>query len=87
MHELPRTRQQTSCCGAGGGRMWFDDALSQRVGQSRVREIAASGAETVAVSCPFCLIMLGDGIAAEKPDMRVRDVAEILADAILGPEP
>jgi Fe-S oxidoreductase/nitrate reductase gamma subunit len=86
IHELPRTRQQTSCCGAGGGRMWFDDALSERVGQSRVREIAATGAETVAVSCPFCLIMLGDGLAAEKPEMRVRDVAEILADAVLGPE-
>jgi Fe-S oxidoreductase len=86
IHELSRNRQQTSCCGAGGGRMWFDDALSERVGQGRVREIAASNAGTVAVSCPFCLIMLGDGLAAEKPDVRVRDVAEILADAVLGPE-
>jgi Fe-S oxidoreductase len=84
--ELPRNRRQTSCCGAGGGRMWFDDSPAQRVGNARVNEIAASGAETVAVSCPFCLIMLGDGLAAQQPEMRVRDIAEVLADAVLGPE-
>jgi Fe-S oxidoreductase len=84
--ELPRNRRHSSCCGAGGGRMWFDDAPAQRVGQSRVREIANSGADTVAVSCPFCLIMLGDGLAAEKPDVQVRDIAEVLAEAVLGAE-
>ena len=84
--ELPRNRRQTSCCGAGGGRMWFDDALAQRVGQGRVREIADSQAESVAVGCPFCLIMLGDGLAAAKPAVQVRDIAEVLADSVLGPE-
>jgi Fe-S oxidoreductase/nitrate reductase gamma subunit len=84
--ELPRNRRQTSCCGGGGGRMWFDDALAQRVGQGRVREIAATSATTVAVSCPFCLTMLGDGLAAAKPEVRVRDIAEVLADMVLGPE-
>jgi Fe-S oxidoreductase len=84
--ELPRNRRATSCCGAGGGRMWFDDPASERVGQGRVREIAESGANNVAVACPFCLVMLTDGLAARKPDMRVHDIAEILADAVLGPE-
>jgi Fe-S oxidoreductase/nitrate reductase gamma subunit len=84
--ELPRNRSQTACCGAGGGRMWFDDPPAQRVGQSRVQEIAASGADTVAVSCPFCLIMLGDGLAAQRPAMNVRDIAEVLAESILGSE-
>jgi Fe-S oxidoreductase len=84
--ELPRNRRQTSCCGAGGGRMWFDDALAQRVGQGRVREIANSGAGTVAVACPFCLIMLGDGLAAATPKVKVRDIAEVLAEAVLGAE-
>jgi Fe-S oxidoreductase len=65
--------------------MWFDDSLAQRVGQSRVREIENSGANTVAVSCPFCLIMLGDGLAATSK-VEVRDIAELLADAVLGPE-
>jgi Fe-S oxidoreductase len=62
--------------------MWFDDPPAQRVGQARVQEIAASGADTVAVSCPFCLIMLGDGLAAQRPAMQVRDIAEILADSL-----
>ncbi len=84
--ELPRNRRQTSCCGAGGGRMWFDDAPANRVGQGRVREIAETGAQTVAVACPFCLIMLGDGLAAQNPSANVRDIAEVLADAVLGPE-
>jgi Fe-S oxidoreductase len=85
--ELPRNRRQTSCCGAGGGRMWFDDPPAQRVGQGRIQEIAASGADMVAVACPFCLIMLGDGLAAQKPDVQVRDIAEVLAESVLGPEP
>jgi Fe-S oxidoreductase/nitrate reductase gamma subunit len=85
--ELPRNRRETSCCGAGGGRMWFDDALVNRVGQGRVREIAATGAKTVAVACPFCLIMLGDGLAAHDPSAQVRDIAEVLADAVLDREP
>jgi Fe-S oxidoreductase len=84
--ELPRNRRETSCCGGGGGRMWFDDAPSQRVGQGRVEEIVASGAATVAVSCPFCLMMVGDGVAAQQTTMQVRDIAELLAYAALGPE-
>jgi Fe-S oxidoreductase/nitrate reductase gamma subunit len=84
--ELPRNRRATSCCGAGGGRMWFDDGADGRVGQDRVQEIVATGAANVAVSCPFCLVMLNDGLAAKKPDVRVRDIAEMLADAVLGPE-
>jgi Fe-S oxidoreductase/nitrate reductase gamma subunit len=84
--ELPRNKCQTSCCGAGGGRMWFDDPPTQRVGNARIREIAESGAAALAVSCPFCLIMLGDGLAAQKPNMPVRDIAEVLCDAVLGPE-
>jgi Fe-S oxidoreductase len=84
--ELPRHGRATSCCGAGGGRMWFDDAVDTRVGQDRVQEIVDTGAVNVAVSCPFCLVMLNDGLAATKPEVRVRDIAELLADAVLGPE-
>lgn len=84
--ELPRNGRQTACCGAGGGRMWFDDPPAQRVGTGRLDEIVQTGAKNVAVSCPFCLIMLGDGLAAREPTCKVRDIAEILADAVLGPE-
>jgi len=80
--EMPRHARQTSCCGAGGGRMWFDDTADKRVGQSRVAEALGTGARTLAVSCPFCLTMTTDGIAARSGEMAVRDIAEILADAL-----
>jgi len=80
--EMPRNARETACCGAGGGRMWFDDPVDERVGRSRVDEAIATGAETVAVSCPFCLIMLQDGVADKAPEKEVRDVAEILATAL-----
>ena len=81
--ELSRNRRQTACCGAGGGRMWFDDAPNERSGVGRVEEIVATGADTVAVACPFCLVMISDGVANSNSDMKVLDVAEILADKLL----
>jgi len=81
--EMKRRRQQTSCCGAGGGRMWFDDGPEQRVGVSRVTEALETGAETVAVSCPFCLTMMTDGVAAQDADVEVKDIAELLLEAVM----
>jgi Fe-S oxidoreductase/nitrate reductase gamma subunit len=80
--EMPRHGRKTACCGAGGGRMWFDDTADRRVGQSRVDEALATKAGTLAVSCPFCLTMTADGLAARGSTMVVRDIAEILADAL-----
>ena len=80
--EMRRSRRGTSCCGAGGGRMWFDDDPDERIGRSRVREALDTNAETVAVSCPFCLTMMNDGISAQSSDVKVMDVAELLAAAI-----
>ena len=80
--EMPRRGAQTACCGAGGGRMWFDDKPAERIGASRVEEALATGAATVAVSCPFCLTMLTDGMAGRNAVIQVRDIAEILADAL-----
>jgi Fe-S oxidoreductase/nitrate reductase gamma subunit len=80
--EMPRYGRQTACCGAGGGRMWFDDAVETRIGRSRVDEALAANASTLTVSCPFCLIMMSDGVAAKGGEMAVRDVSEILAEAV-----
>ena len=80
--ELPRNRERTSCCGAGGGRMWFDDAPEQRIGRSRVQEIIETRADSVAVGCPFCLIMVSDGLAAAGAKAPVKDVAEWLAECV-----
>lgn len=80
--EMPRHGRQTACCGAGGGRMWVDDAADQRVGQTRLDEAIATGAKTVAVSCPFCMVMLRDGLAARDVTVEVKDIAELLVDAL-----
>ena len=79
--ELPRRREKTSCCGAGGGRMWMEEDPKQRVSTVRSQEALATGAKTVAVGCPFCLTMMTDGVAANGGEgVRVLDMAEILAE-------
>ena len=80
LKEMPRHGCQTACCGAGGGRMWFDDPATERIGSGRITEAFNTGAKTVAVSCPFCLTMMTDGIAAKDETVEVRDIAELMAD-------
>ncbi len=82
LREMPRNREQTSCCGAGGGRMWMEEDPKQRVSTLRAREALATGAKTVAVGCPFCLTMMTDGVAAQDNLARVLDVAELLAERL-----
>ena len=80
--EMPRNREKTFCCGAGGGRMWMEEDPKQRVSTVRAKEALATGAKTVAVGCPFCLTMMTDGVAAQDSPARVLDVAELLADRL-----
>lgn len=82
LREMPRNREKTSCCGAGGGRMWMEEDPQQRVSTVRVTEALATGAKTVAVGCPFCLTMMTDGVAAQDNPARVLDVAELLAERL-----
>lgn len=82
LQEMDRNRNASSCCGAGGGRMWFDDEPESRIGLTRVQEAIDTKATTVAVSCPFCLTMMTDGVAAKTTEVQVKDVAELLAEAI-----
>jgi Fe-S oxidoreductase len=78
--EMPRHGCQTACCDGGGGRMWFDDPAEERIGTGRVTEALDTNAKTVAVSCPFCLTMMTDGIAAKDDQVKVRDIAELMAE-------
>ncbi len=82
--EMPRNRRFTSCCGAGGGRMWFDDAPAERIGGSRIDEALATGATSISVACPFCLLMTTDGVAAKDQAADVLDVAELLCEVLIG---
>ncbi len=78
--EMPRCGKKTFCCGAGGGRMWFDEAPSQRVSVLRSQEAIATGARTLATACPFCLNMMTDGMAGTQggENVKVLDIAELL---------
>jgi Fe-S oxidoreductase len=78
--EMPRCGKKTFCCGAGGGRMWFEEAPEQRVSRLRAQEAVATGAKTLATACPFCLNMMSDGVASTEggTEVKVLDIAEIL---------
>jgi Fe-S oxidoreductase len=79
--ELARSGKRTFCCGAGGARMWMEERGSP-INEERVREAAESGAETLAVACPYCTVMLDDGVRQSGRDLRVADVAVLLAEAL-----
>ncbi len=82
LRELPRHGRQSFCCGAGGAQMWKEEEEGRlRVGEARLAEAEDSGAETLAVGCPFCMIML-ESVQTSEPSLDVRDVAEILADQL-----
>jgi Fe-S oxidoreductase len=81
--ELPRHGSNSFCCGAGGGQMWKEEEAGQeRVSLNRMREAASSGADTLAVACPFCLVMLSDAAKEVASDMKLLDIAEIIADQL-----
>jgi Fe-S oxidoreductase len=80
--EMPRNRERTFCCGAGGARMWMEEKRGRPINQERVREAAATGAETLAVACPFCTVMLDDGVRETGAKLQVIDLATLLAEAV-----
>ena len=80
--EMPRNRERTFCCGAGGARMWMEEKRGRPINQERVREAAATGAETLAVACPFCTVMLDDGVRETGAKLQVFDLATLLAEAV-----
>ena len=83
--EMPRNGTKGMCCGAGGARMWMEESIGTKVNDERAREAISTGASRVATACPFCYIMLDDGVKAagvEETEVKVGDIALHLLDAI-----
>ena len=80
----PRCRERGFCCGAGGGHMWIEESRGTRINHVRTDHFLETGAETVGVSCPFCLQMLEEGVEAkgEASEKKVKDLLEILAESV-----
>lgn len=76
--EMPRNQERSFCCGAGGGRMWMEEKIGTRINLNRVDEAIATGAQEVAVACPFCRVMVSDGMVARDSSVEVLDVAQIM---------
>ncbi|ASY26957.1 (Fe-S)-binding protein [Candidatus Planktophila versatilis] len=86
VEEMPRNKERSFCCGGGGGRMWMEEKLGTRINLNRVDEAIDTGAQEVAVACPFCRIMVGDGMVARQSDVEVLDVAQILLRSVKASE-
>ncbi|HET7786553.1 MAG TPA: (Fe-S)-binding protein, partial [Myxococcales bacterium] len=86
VREMERNRTETFCCGAGGGRMWLEETIGQRINQNRVEEAAQTlgGKGTIATSCPFCLTMIKDGIGetGRSEQVEAKDIAELVAQSL-----
>lgn len=82
--EMPRHGMQSFCCGAGGAQMWKEEEHgTERVSANRFNEAAQTGAQTIAVGCPFCMVMLTDAKKDANSEIQVLDVAEIIAGAVV----
>ncbi|WP_313408825.1 heterodisulfide reductase-related iron-sulfur binding cluster [Aeromicrobium sp.] len=86
--EMERTKDRSFCCGAGGARMWMEEKIGSRININRTEEAIGTGAEKIAVGCPFCRVMLADGLTAKQADdeslvnVEVLDVAQLLLQAV-----
>ena len=87
LREMPRNQEKSFCCGAGGARMWMEEKLGSRINLNRTEEALATGADRIAIGCPFCRVMLSDGLTQKqsegaREEVEVVDVAQMLLAAV-----
>ena len=83
--ELQRNKNHSFCCGAGGGRMWLEETIGQRINHIRTEEILQTEATTVATACPYCLTMFTDGLKDKEASDKVKamDIIELVEQALI----
>ena len=88
--EMERNSERSFCCGAGGARMWMEENIGERINVNRTKEAVGTGADQIAVGCPFCRVMLSDGLTAEqaagnaREEVEVLDIAQMLLASVKG---
>ncbi len=88
--EMERNSEKSFCCGAGGARMWMEENTGERINVNRTKEAVGTGADQIAVGCPFCRVMLSDGLTAQqakgeaREEVEVLDVAQMLLASVKG---
>ncbi|HET7458837.1 MAG TPA: (Fe-S)-binding protein [Gemmatimonadaceae bacterium] len=80
--EPKRTKSRGLCCGAGGGRMFMEESQGKRINIERTEELLATGADAIAVACPFCMTMMTDGLTAKESSVPVYDISEVVASQL-----
>jgi Fe-S oxidoreductase len=91
--EMHRCKERGFCCGAGGARMWMEERIGKRINTERIDEALTTSPDTISTGCPYCLVMLGDAVAAKKASgeakdtLEVVDVAQLLARSVTPPAP
>jgi Fe-S oxidoreductase len=89
--EMHRCKERGFCCGAGGARMWMEERIGKRINIERIEEALGTDPDTISTGCPFCLVMLGDAVAAKqgsgeaKESLEVVDVAQLLVRSVQAP--
>ena len=93
LKEMPRNSARSMCCGAGGARMWMEEKIGKRINLERTDEALDTGAEKIVTGCPFCKVMLTDGLTARQGEastsrdisaVEVVDVAQMLLAGVKG---
>ncbi|MEQ4500224.1 heterodisulfide reductase-related iron-sulfur binding cluster, partial [Nocardioides kribbensis] len=88
--EMERNSERSFCCGAGGARMWMEENIGERINMNRTNEAVETGADQIAVGCPFCRVMLSDGLTMKqskgeaREEVEVLDVAQMLLASVKG---
>ncbi len=86
--EMHRCKERGFCCGAGGARMWMEERIGKRINTERIDEALGTDPDTISTGCPYCLVMLGDAVAAKKAageakeSLEVVDVAQLLIRSV-----
>ncbi|MBT2264717.1 (Fe-S)-binding protein [Rhodococcus erythropolis] len=90
--EMPRHGERSMCCGAGGARMWMEENIGKRINVDRVDEALSTNPKKIATGCPFCRVMLTDGVTARQEQgqgegVEVVDVAQLMLNSVTRLDP